>query len=214
MALLWRKEQQIINKVKSYLEEISVCRDKFKICMQQLIQNGVNPQNPDLVEKVHQAESRADDIRREIELDLYQRALIPESRGDVLGLLETLDDIPGIFQSLCYQMSSQKIEVPKEFQNRFFEILEINIEAYDLLGDAIIGFFYKKDVSRNIQRIDERESSSDRMERALITGIFDSSMDKADKILLKEIVVNIGDISDQVEVVSDRLTLAIVKRRI
>jgi uncharacterized protein Yka (UPF0111/DUF47 family) len=52
------------------------------------------------------------------------------------------------------------------------------------------------------------------MERALITGIFDSSMDKADKILLKEIVVNIGDISDQVEVVSDRLTLAIVKRRI
>jgi uncharacterized protein Yka (UPF0111/DUF47 family) len=111
-------------------------------------------------------------------------------------------------------MSSQRIEVPEALQNRFFEILEVNVEAYDLLREAIMGFFYKKDVHREIERIDERESASDHIERSLITDIFDSALDKADKILLKEIVVNIGDISDQVQVTSDRLTLAIVKRRI
>jgi uncharacterized protein Yka (UPF0111/DUF47 family) len=39
-------------------------------------------------------------------------------------------------------------------------------------------------------------------------------MDKVNKLLLKGIVDEIGGISDQSQVVADRLTLAIIKRRI
>ncbi len=214
MAIFWKKEKLIINKIESYLDQVDTCRDMFRRSMEELIRFGVKKESEGSVDLVHRAEARADDIRREIELDLYQKALIPESRGDVLGILETLDDIPGLFESLCYQMSLQKIEVPEEFKERFLKLIDVNIESYNLLREAILGLFYRRDVQDEIKKMDEKESESDRIERALIRDIFDSSLEKADKILLKEIVVNTGDISDLVEIVSDRLTLAVIKRRI
>ena len=45
------------------------------------------------LKKVAEGEHQADDLRRSTEAILYTYALIPESRGDVLGLLETLDDV-------------------------------------------------------------------------------------------------------------------------
>ena len=45
-------------------------------------------------------ESDADNIRRDIKHKLYTYMLIPESRGDVLGLLETLDDIVDVCEKV------------------------------------------------------------------------------------------------------------------
>jgi uncharacterized protein Yka (UPF0111/DUF47 family) len=62
--------------------------------------------------------------------------------------------------------------------------------------------------------VDAVESDSDHIERDLIRDIYNCKMDKADKILLKEIIINTGDISDRAERVKDRLILAIVKHKI
>ncbi|MCK5342029.1 MAG: DUF47 family protein, partial [Candidatus Heimdallarchaeota archaeon] len=43
------------------------------------------------LKKIRGLERRADKLRRDIEAQLYLETLIPESRGDVLGLLETTD---------------------------------------------------------------------------------------------------------------------------
>jgi uncharacterized protein Yka (UPF0111/DUF47 family) len=88
------------------------------------------------------------------------------------------------------------------------------MEAYLLLNKAIRDFFQNCKIFDEIQEIDIKESKSDRIERELIDTIFSSPLDKADKILLKEIVSGIGEISDQSQVVADRLTIAVVKRRI
>ena len=45
------------------------------------------------VDKCDALESEVDHIRKDIEHNLYTDMLIPESRGDVLGLLEALDDV-------------------------------------------------------------------------------------------------------------------------
>ncbi|MBA7690916.1 hypothetical protein ES703_99452 [subsurface metagenome] len=214
MGLLWRKEQFIIHKIEAYLEQVDKCQELFRSSMEELINSGGNEAREESVAMVHRAEARADDLRREIELELYQKALIPESRGDVLGIIETIDRIPGLFESLCFQMSLQRIEIPKEFRERYLKLIDVNIDSYKLLREAVLGFFYKRDVHNQLRETDQKESESDRIERALIRDIFTTSLDKADKILLKEIVVNTGDISDFVEIAADRLTLALIKRRI
>jgi predicted phosphate transport protein (TIGR00153 family) len=173
-----------------------------------------DPENEGRVDLVHQAESKADDLRRQVEFELYERALIPESRGDVLGLLETLDNSPSAFQSLCEQVYYQKIVFPEAFRERFLRLLEINLKSYQLVREAVLGMFYGQDVRQLCMQIDSTESESDRSERALIRDIFSMDGDKADKILMKEIVVNAGNISDSSESVKDRLVLAIVKRKI
>ena len=211
--MFWKKQQSIINKIKALLESIDKCRDIFNNTIEKLIIEGPTKENHERALRVHDAEARIDDIVREIETDMYQHALIPESRGDILGILESLDKIPNNFQSLCFQMSLEGIIVPKELHEKFLRLLEINLEAYDVLKKTILDLFYERDIQKGIDKIDRWESKSDIIERELIKEIFDSAMDKADKILLKEIVINIGDISDYAESTSDRLRIAIIKRR-
>lgn len=212
--MLWKKEQSIIDKIEGYLDQVDTCRNHFRKCIEKLLLEPDDDENQAILEEVHRSESKADDLRRDIELQLYQRALIPESRGDVLGLLETMDAIPGLFQSLCYQFLLEKIIVPEQFRERYLRLVDVNLKSYDLVRQAVLGLFYKKEVKELTDLVDAVESDSDRIERNLIRDIFSSKLDKADKILLKEIVINTGDISDQAEIVKDRLILAIVKRRI
>ena len=182
--------------------------------MEVLIKEEPSKKHGDLVVRVHSEESLADDLRREIELELYKKALIPESRGDVLGLIETIDKIPGNFETVCDMMFLQQIEVPKKLTRDFLLLIDTNIEAYDLIRELVMGFFYKKDNIEEIRRIDKKESESDAIERKLIGKIFKININKADKILLKEIAISIGNISDFTEIAGDRLTLATIKRQI
>ena len=212
--MFWKKEQSIIDKIKAYLDQVDRCRNRFRSCIEKLVLEPENTENQAILEEVHRSESKADDLRRSIELQLYERALIPESRGDVLGLLETLDAIPGLFQSLCYQFLLQKIVLPEQFRERYLHLVDVNIKSYDLVREAVLGLFFSKNVKSLTDLVDAVESDSDHIERDLIRDIFSCKLDKADKILLKEIVINTGDISDQAETVKDRLILAIVKRKI
>ncbi|UCF96325.1 MAG: DUF47 family protein [Spirochaetaceae bacterium] len=212
--MLWNKEKAIIDKIKAYLDQVDTCRNRFRLCIEKLLLEPSNEENEAILEEVHRSESKADDLRRHIELQLYERALIPESRGDVLGLLETMDMIPGMLQSLCYQFLLEKIVFPKQFRERYLHLVDVNLKSYDYIRQAVLGLFYSKDVKDLTDLVDATESDSDHLERDLIRDIFSSKLDKADKILLKEIVINTGDISDQAETVKDRLILAIIKRKI
>lgn len=212
--IFFKKQQAVLDKIKAYLDEVDLCGSRFRECMVSLLGNLHDPDNEGRVDMVHRAESRADDIRREIEFELYDRALIPESRGDVLGLLETLDAIPGKFQSLCQQVLFQQIEVPEAFRERILKLIDVNLRSYKLVREAVLCMFYGTDIRKLSAEIDSAESESDRIGSSLIRDIFAYPCDKSDKILLKEVVAQAGNVSDHAESVKDRLTLAIVKRKI
>ncbi len=209
-----KKQRMVLDRIEEYLEQLDRCVEQFRKCMEQLVSKEISPADDDIVNLVHKAESKADDLRRAIELELYQKALIPESRGDVLGIIETIDRIPNLLESICYQIHLQNITIPEELRKDFFHLIDVNLATYAILKEAVIGFFCKGKVLDKIRTVDAKESESDALERKLIRQVFNSGLEKADKILLKEIIINIGSISDEAETVSDRLTLAIVKRRI
>jgi predicted phosphate transport protein (TIGR00153 family) len=135
----WKKERSMIEKIKAYLDQVDACRHRFRQCIEKLLAAPENEENQACVEEVHRSEAKADDLRRDIEYQLYQRALIPESRGDVLGLLETLDIIPGMFQSLCYQVLLEKIRFPEQFRERFLHLIDVNLKSYDVVRQAVLG---------------------------------------------------------------------------
>jgi predicted phosphate transport protein (TIGR00153 family) len=209
-----KKEKSIFAKINRYLDQLDACKDQFIICITELINRGINGRNEEHVTNVHRAESVADDFRRDIECELYNRALIPDLRGDVLGILETVDRIPTYFQSICDQISLQKLEIPRTLVSLFHRLIRPNIEAYGLVNTAIKGYFMNMDIMKEITDIDKKESEADRIERALIREMFTIDMDKVERILLKDVVIDIGNISDQALIVSDRLSLAVIKRRI
>jgi len=215
MLFFWKKEKTIIAKIEMFLKEIDECRDRFYKCITKFIQQKLFNPNADDVEAVHQSESKADDIRRDIEYELYNKALIPESREDILNMLEGLDSIPNSFEEICFQISIQKIIFPEELKQGLLQLAEKNIEAYNLVRNAMQGLFYKKrEVINEILHIDQFESQIDVIERELLRKVFNSSKDLAEKIILKDVIKNIASISDLAQNISDKLSIAIVKRRI
>jgi uncharacterized protein Yka (UPF0111/DUF47 family) len=62
--------------------------------------------------------------------------------------------------------------------------------------------------------IDEKESTSDRLERELIIEVFRSELPKGDCLELREVIQRIGDVSDASEALARRLDILSLKRQV
>ena len=214
MAKLWKKQESIFSKIQVYFEKTDATRDIFKKTAADLINSDADSSLADAVEAVHAAEHQADNERRAVILELYKKALVPESRGDILGLLESFDTIPNTFQAVCNIIFFQSIKIPENFKGRFVDLINVNIEAYNLTKDAAFCLFKEEDLLNKCELVCDKERESDAAERALIRDIYSTDMDLAEKNQLKDVIKTIGSISDHAEDVSDRIELAIIKRKI
>jgi len=71
-------------------------------------------------------ETEADNVRRDIKHQLYAYMLIPESRGDVLGLIETLDDVVDICEKVIEQFSIETPDIPDFVKDDILELAELS----------------------------------------------------------------------------------------
>lgn len=212
---LWKKQKEIEGAVEEYLAETEKCFGAFSQAFDIYLAEGLSDNFERKIEQTHAHEARADDKRREIEQAMYERALIPESRGDILGMLEALDLVPNKCESVLYQIWFQDMSVPSEYGQELKKLVRVNRESYEALCQAVRHVFADVEkVMDAVGQVDQKESESDRIERNLIKSIFDAPGDKAEKILLKELILEIGAISDRAENAADRVRIIAIKRRV
>ena len=102
------KSEQLESEIDSYLDRVATAGLIFNEGVKAYI-NGKMEIFENQYKDISKLESDADDVRRDIKHKIYTYMLIPESRGDVLGLLETLDDIVDVCEKVIEQFS---IETP------------------------------------------------------------------------------------------------------
>jgi len=210
-----RKQRLIEKNVFDYLYQWKKCLEDFKTGMEVYLNEGLGERFDYYVEQVHKTEDRADELRRKVEWEMYSKALLPESRGDILGFLETMDKIPNKAESLLYQIRLQKLEFPQELNPNLRRIVDLSCEAIQLVYEAATNLMTRRGgIHKLADEIDVKETECDHTEQDTIERIFTMDIDKADKILLKEFIIELGNLTDRAEDVSDRLTLLSVKRRV
>jgi len=210
-----RKQKLIEELIFNYLDEWQLCLEDFRNAMDVYLTDGLGEKFSYYVEHTHKMESQADDIRKKIEWEMYSKALLPESRGDLLGFLETMDKIPNKAESVLYQIQLQRLSLPEELTENLERIVDLSCESIHLVYKAASNFISQKgEIYKLADDIDIRESECDHAERDTITKIFMMDIDSAEKILLKELVIELGAITDRVENVAARLTILSVKRRV
>jgi predicted phosphate transport protein (TIGR00153 family) len=164
---------------------------------------------------VHRVESQADDIRREIEVMMYSKALFPESRGDILGLLETIDKIPNQAESVVHMLLTHHIVIPPAFRPSILQLVGICVRCAAALLDGAGKLFVDfTNATVAVGQVDELESEADHLEADLTEQIFSSDIDSIQKILLRDIVKNISSVCDRAENAGDRIRLIAAKRRV
>jgi len=141
--------------------------------------------------------------------------LIPDSRGDIMHLLISLDKIPHLFEKVLFMVKYQGIVIPREQVMDIQDLVRISLESCEILARQVTLFLKNQSGIRSLlTTIDNNESHCDRIERRIIKKIFDSEIDNFLKLQLKELVLTMGDISDQTERVAKRVNILSLKRRV
>ena len=211
----WKREQEIEQFMDQYIEEARSCLDIFKNCMFAMLEDSTSEQSAEFVKQVDYAESRADHTRHKIEFELYSKALMPESRGDLLGLVEAIDRVPNWAEEVAYDIHLQRIVFPPHLLDQFKNLVEMNVECFHVLQSALTALFTDINaVFQLTQDVDRIEGEIDEKERDLIRAVFDIDERLSYLTLLHRMIRRICDISDKTENVADRLVVLAAKRRI
>jgi hypothetical protein len=158
-------------------------------------------------------EGRADDLRQNIKAQLYVQTLIPESRGDVLGILENMDDIIDFSKTLMFEFVIEKPEIPLSLHERIKKLAETAVDSTQALVQSTRSYFYDvNSVKDHLHRVAYFENESDHLAEKAKREVFALDMDLGGKLHLKNFIVSIDSISDIAEKISNRLSIAAMKR--
>jgi len=215
MAFFWKKQAKIEEMLSQYFDHCDKCFEMFEKAYGVYKEMGQGEAFEAAVVATAKTESTADDLRRDIEHTLYGKALLPDSRGDILGLLETFDTLPNMAETILYSLRCQRIVIPENLQADFQKLIDINLQAYYLARKAVDNLMNNPRVTlHSTKDVDMKESESDNLERDVICKIFCSEMDMGSKILFKDLALLIGEVSDRAEKVADRIGIVAIKRQI
>lgn len=215
MAFFWRKQQNIESMIEIYQEHLDEAVRIFREVILGLFDKGYGEEFQAGVLEVSECESNIDDLRREIEMTLYGRQLLPESRGDLLGILEAVDRIPNMLETVLFILLDQEVAILEYLKPELRELVELNVQSYHLVRKALDALFNNPSKALYVcKEVDFKESESDRLERKLIRRIYQSDEELAYKSQLKDVVLTIGSISDRGENCADRISIIAIKRNI
>jgi len=116
---LFRRSRALESEIEEFLDKLSESSLIFKTAIKMYLSDGYTLNFEQILQDVNKMESDADSLRRTIETKLYAQMLIPESRGDVLGLIEHLDQLLNRFEGSLWAFAIEKPDIPDEFNTNF-----------------------------------------------------------------------------------------------
>lgn len=169
------------------------------------------------VDTCRELETEIDDIRIEIEHNLYGDMLIPESRGDVLGILETLDDVADTAKEIAVCLDVEKPEFTPDIIEPYLKMARMSRDSVDELIKAVTTFFTHSDLTGGfIKKVNFFEHEIDLLEEELKRQVFaNPEIERlSHKMHLRFFIEKLAQLSDDAESVCQRLALSTIKRSI
>jgi len=165
-------------------------------------------------EQAKNLEEKADEFRRDAESYLYTETLIPESRGDVLSLLENADNIIDQIRMMMLAFSIEQPEIPQNFQVDFLDLTSKCVESVDEVIQATRMFFTDPSkVKMVLPRVYSLEKEADKQAEAIKRKVYRSEeITLSHRIHLRYFTTNIDLIADRAEDLADRIGIYAIKR--
>ncbi len=163
---------------------------------------------------VVETEKEADTLRLSIEDLLYRKTLIPESRGDVLELIERMDALLGRFKGVLFRIEIERPDIKPQFHDSLKNLSNCVIQAVEAATLSLRSYF--KDISQatdHIHKIAFWETEADKASTSLQKAIFNNNELGLDlKMQLRDLVRSIDKIADHAEDLGDTLAIYVIKR--
>lgn len=214
MITLFSKTHELETQTDEFCDKISEGALAFKIGLSAYL-DGDTDTFMEKQRQVSELESRADELRRSIQRRLYLETLLPESRGDVLELLENTDAILNSCESAIMQFAIEKPVFESDVAEQFGKLVDTVVEAVDALISAMRAFFRgSQSITDHMHKVIFYESEADKINHRVMAIVFDSDADLSYKNQLRHFVLHIDSIADIAEDVADKIAIFALKRAI
>jgi len=214
MAILFKPTKQLESQIDDYLDAVSQGAIVFKQGVKNYLEDDKENFN-DRLTIIGKLESKADDLRRAIENRLYTQTLIPEHRGDVLGLLESTDNVLDTMKETLNQFDIECPLIPEELTKEYLELTEMSIQSSESLVNAARAFFKDvRAVNDHLHKVYFYEKEADRIGNKIKRHAFQLDIQLSMKFHLRYFASHIQEVSDKAESVADRLAIYTIKRTI
>jgi predicted phosphate transport protein (TIGR00153 family) len=214
MSLLFKTNKQIEVQIDEFLDLVVKGGLIFKQAIRLFLQGRLDDFEAHLAE-LNGTEEKGDELRRQIESKLYLRTLIPESRGDVLGLLESSDKVLNQTTATLSQFSVETPVIPDDLHLLFIDLSDYAITTAEGMVKAIRAYFREPAAVRdNVNQVlfyrKEANKTAEKFKRA----VFRRDLRLSQKIHLRYFAYHVELIAEEAEDVCDRLSIATIKRSI
>ena len=208
-----KRKLEIGKRIDDFLDNVSESGLLFKLGVDSYLKGNVESFEKKL-EDITQTENQGDSLRRSLEEQLYMQTLIPESRGDVLELLENMDALLDRFKGAMWRFEIEYPTIPPEMHNDFKELVSCVVDSVEAMVRSARAFF--KDiaaVSDHMHKVSYWEKQSDKVSTRLQRSIFrQNELKLSHKLQLRDFVIHVDQIADQAEDVADKLSIYVIKR--
>lgn len=213
MDLLLRKTRQLEQQIDQYLDIVLQGADVFRNAIRLYLDQKIDVFT-ELNEKLDHLEEQGDSLRRMIETTLYLETLIPESRGDILGLMESSDRVLNRMAKTLSQFTVEKPVILDPWKPYVKDLSEASARCVESMVAANRAFFYNNDTIRDeINRVMFYEKETDKLSDKVKRMAYASDIELAYKNHFRHFIHQIELIADEAEDVADRLTIATIKRQ-
>ena len=216
-----KKERDRINELLGlHIEKVDQTLKRFKECIYAYIEDGPSKDKDARYNvigyEVHKLENEADDLRRELQRKLYiEASFLPELREDYVNLTELIDQVADIAEHTTDNLVLLQPDIPSSLNDDIKELVDLTLNTYGPIDKIVKYLLTNKDlVFENCKMIEDNEDLVDKKEWHVIKDLFDLDIPIGNKIIIREIVQSIAMISNQIEDVSDKMEVMVIKRQV
>ena len=202
-------------QIEEFLDKVTESTELFSIAFKVYLAEGVDTQFEEFMNKIQATEREGDELRRQIETELYERTLIPDLRSDVIWLIENMDKLTNTCKANLFRLSIQQPEIPDKLRAAYIELIDITIDCVDKVVFTARNFFEDHESVADLAReVALLETKADEVSSPLQRRIFDSDLDLSQKMQLRYFVEHFDELANQSEDIADQLAISAIKRRI
>ena len=207
-----RKEKEVTKLILKHYEKVLECLKSFKEAMYDYL--GDKKGYRDISYQTHIKEHEADEIRRKIQIKINEGAFLPFYRSDFVELVEMIDKIASRAKGVTQELCIENPVITEKIHDNIRLLSDISIECFTAFRNVINNLLLDKDlVADGAAKVSKFEQEADSLEWKTLKEIFsDQKLDLAQKLMLKNFVVNLSEISDMIENTADRCMLIVTKQ--
>jgi len=207
------REEEVARLFREHLEQVAAAVEAMAEGVRALLEGKPASELAEIALETHRREGRADEVRRRAELTLVRGALFASRRRTLLRLVEREDRLANAAEAVMDYLTFQKVKIPDLLRPLVLGILQETQRQMQAVKQAVEALMAgKPEAIRLAEEVEHREGRIDDLERRCMNRLFSTDLPLAEKLLIRDFIEKLVEISDRAEDLSD-LVFALMAAR-